>query len=99
MSSQWTDFLKGVVVGREYPDDPELREAAPETGRRLPRSVPGLLVVNSTTVNDLIKEALPLSLSLALAAFFMWITGGVLFGVIAAVRKGTISTAASWRSP
>src|SRR6478609_11962088 len=23
---QWTDFLKGVVRGRDYPDDPELRD-------------------------------------------------------------------------
>ena len=40
---QWTDFLKGVVAGREYPDDPELRAAAPELVTRLPGAVPGLL--------------------------------------------------------
>ena len=27
---QWTDFLQGVVKGRDYPDDPELRKKAPE---------------------------------------------------------------------
>ena len=40
---QWADFLKGVVKGRDYPDDPELRKTAPELVVALPRPVPGLL--------------------------------------------------------
>ncbi|WP_243059882.1 ABC transporter permease [Nocardioides sp. SR21] len=87
---QWTDFLKGVVVGREYPDDPALRAAAPQLVVECPAPCLGYSVVNSVTVNEELKERFPLSLSLALAALLMWVTGGVLFGVIAAVRKGTI---------
>ena len=41
-------------------------------------------------MNAEIKEAFPVSLSLALAALVIWVSGGVIFGVIAAVRKGTI---------
>ena len=40
------------------------------------------------TVNSLIKDKMPVSVSLAIAAFFIWITAGVLFGVIAALFKG-----------
>ena len=87
---QWTDFLKGVVVGREYPDDPALRAAAPQLVVDCPAPCLGYSIVNSTTVNDELKERFPVSLSLALAALVMWVTGGVLFGVIAAVRKGTV---------
>jgi peptide/nickel transport system permease protein len=87
---QWTDFLKGVVVGRQYPDDPALREAAPQLVVDCPAPCLGYSIVNSTTVNDELKERFPISLSLALAALVMWVTGGVLFGVIAAVRRGTI---------
>jgi peptide/nickel transport system permease protein len=47
-------------------------------------------VVNSATVNSEIKESFPTSLSLAIAALVRWVAGGVAFGVIAAVRKGTI---------
>jgi peptide/nickel transport system permease protein len=50
----------------------------------------GYSVVNSTTVNAEIKEAFPVSLSISLAALIMWLAGGVIFGVIAAVRKGSI---------
>ncbi|GMA18426.1 hypothetical protein [Arsenicicoccus piscis] len=28
---QYGDFLKGIVVGRDYPDDPEMRANAPQT--------------------------------------------------------------------
>ena len=28
---QWVDFAKGVFVGRDFPDDPALKETAPET--------------------------------------------------------------------
>jgi peptide/nickel transport system permease protein len=87
---QWTDFLKGVVVGREYPDDPALRDAAPQLVADCPAPCLGYSIVNSTTVNDEIKEAFPVSLSLALMAVLLWLSGGVIFGVIAAVRKGTI---------
>ncbi|MCB8956564.1 MAG: ABC transporter permease [Nocardioides sp.] len=87
---QWTDFLRGVVAGREYPNDPALREKAPQLVSSCPAPCLGYSVVNSSTVNAEIKEAFPVSLSLALAALVIWVSGGVIFGVIAAVRKGTI---------
>ena len=34
LDRQWVEFAKGVFVGRDFPDDPELRETAPETDRR-----------------------------------------------------------------
>jgi peptide/nickel transport system permease protein len=46
--------------------------------------------VNTTTVNSEIKTTFPVSMSLALMAFIMWMAGGVLFGVLAALKKGTI---------
>ena len=65
---QWTDFLKGVVQGRDYPDDPELRAAAPELVTHCPAPCFGYSVVNTETVNTLMKEAFPVSLSISLAA-------------------------------
>ncbi|MFC4786186.1 ABC transporter permease [Nocardioides sp. MAHUQ-72] len=88
---QWTDFLQGVVKGREYPDDPELKAKAPELIAECPAPCFGYSVVNTTTVNAEIKEAFPVSLSISIAALIMWLLGGVFFGVIAAVRKGTLT--------
>jgi peptide/nickel transport system permease protein len=87
---QWGDFLKGVVKGREYPNDPSLRKTAPDTIAHCPAPCMGYSRLQNATVNSLIKDAFPITLSLALVAFIMWIAGGVLFGVSAALRKGTI---------
>ena len=40
---QWTDFVKGIFAGRDYPDDPELQREGPRDHRPLRRSLPGLL--------------------------------------------------------
>ncbi len=86
---QWTDFLKGVVVGRDFPADPELRAAAPEVVTHCDAPCLGFSHLNSKTVNELIIEAAPVSISLAVVALVMWLVGGVLFGILAAIFKGS----------
>ena len=49
---QWTDFLKGTVQGRTYPDDEALQKAAPQNVVECPAPCLGYSVVNTTTVND-----------------------------------------------
>ena len=87
---QWADFGKGVFTGRDYPDDPALKKTNPELIARCDAPCLGYSRLNSDTVTNLVKEALPISLSLAMVAFILWITGGIVFGVTAALRKGTI---------
>ena len=88
--TQWTDFLVGIANGRQFPDDEKLRERNPEQVVDCARPCLGYSVVNVQTVNEEIKESFPVSLSLALIALIMWVTGGVLLGVTAAVFKGSI---------
>jgi peptide/nickel transport system permease protein len=87
---QWGDFLQGIVKGREYPNDPALRKTAPQTIAHCPAPCLGYSKLQNQNVTTLVKNAFPISLSLALVAFIMWILGGVVFGVTAALRKGTI---------
>ena len=87
---QWTDFVKGIVQGREYPDDPALRKTAPQTIAHCPAPCLGYSKLQNATVTSLVSDAFPISLSLALIAFLMWMAGGVVFGVTAALKKGTI---------
>ena len=87
---QWTDFAKGIFTGRDYPDDPALRAEAPELVSHCPAPCLGYSKVQSANVRDLVAKALPISLSIAFMAFFLWIGGGLLFGVIAALTKGTV---------
>lgn len=87
---QWVDFMKGTVQGRDYPSDPKLKKTAPETIAHCPAVCLGYSKYSNDNVTTLIKQAFPVSFSLAIAAFIMWIVGGILFGVIAALKKGTI---------
>jgi peptide/nickel transport system permease protein len=87
---QWGQFMKGVVKGREFPNDPALRKTAPETIAHCPAPCLGYSKLQNETVTSLVGDAFPISLSLAIIAFLMWIIGGVVFGVTAALRKGTI---------
>jgi peptide/nickel transport system permease protein len=88
--AQWGKFAKGFVVGRDYPDDPKLKETAPETIVHCDAPCLGYSRNRSSTVTDLIKQTLPVSMSIAVVAFIFWIIGGVVLGVIAALRRGTI---------
>lgn len=86
---QWLKFGKGVFVGRDFPDDPKLKETAPDTIVHCDAPCLGYSRERSKTVTQLIQETLPVSVSIALFAFVFWIAGGVLLGVIAALRRGT----------
>jgi len=87
---QWTDFAVGVVKGREYPEDKSLRTSAPELVSHCPAPCLGYSRVNLENVSSELKDRIPVSASVALVAFLMWIIGGVLFGAIAALTKGSI---------
>lgn len=86
---QYVEFLKGIFVGREFPDDPELKRSAPETIANCAAPCLGYSPLQSESVTTLITTAAPVSISLALMAFLMWMVIGISGGVIAALKKGT----------
>ncbi|MET3963678.1 peptide/nickel transport system permease protein [Marmoricola sp. OAE513] len=87
---QWTKFSKGIFTGRDFPDDPELKKTAPQTIAHCDAPCLGYSRERTSNVTDLIKQTLPVSVSIAIFAFLFWIIGGVLLGVIAALRAGSI---------
>jgi peptide/nickel transport system permease protein len=89
-AEQWVKFGKGVFVGRDFPDDPKLKKTAPDTIVHCDAPCMGYSRERGKTVTTLIQETLPVSVSIAIFAFLFWIAGGVLLGVIAALRRGTL---------
>jgi peptide/nickel transport system permease protein len=87
---QWADFAKGIFVGRDYPDDPAVRETAPETIVHCAAPCLGYSRERTAPVTDLIKQTLPVTVSIAIVSFVLWIIGGVTLGVLAALRRGSI---------
>jgi peptide/nickel transport system permease protein len=90
--TQYADFLKGIVAGREYPSDPKYREQVrkdhPELLTHCSAPCLGYSETRQATVNSEIASAIPITFSISIVAFIMWIFFGVLLGVIAAVYKG-----------
>jgi peptide/nickel transport system permease protein len=87
--TQWTDFMQGLVQGRQYPADEELRENNPEIVTDCEAPCLGFSFVNQKTVNQILAGALPISVSIAIVAMSIWVTGSVVIGIIAAMAKGS----------
>jgi peptide/nickel transport system permease protein len=87
---QWKNFAVGVAKGRDYPEDKALRKSAPNLVAHCAAPCLGYSNVNIATVTSEFKSRIPVSFSLAIMAFVMWILGGVGLGVIAALTKGSI---------
>ncbi|MCW2780811.1 MAG: binding-protein-dependent transport system inner rane component [Marmoricola sp.] len=87
---QWKDFAVGVFKGRQYPEDPSLRKSAPELVSDCHAPCLGYSQVNLINVTTELKDKIPISGSIAVAAFLMWIIGGVGLGTIAALTKGSL---------
>jgi peptide/nickel transport system permease protein len=87
---QWKSFAVGVFKGRDYPEDKSLRESAPQLVAHCGAPCLGYSRVNIATVSEEFKDRIPVSGSLAVVAFLMWIAGGVALGAVAAITKGSI---------
>lgn len=90
---QFTSFVSGVFVGRDFPVNDKYREALIENGfenRIVHCDAPclGYSQSEQKTVNALIAKAAGPTISLAVVSFVIWIFFGVLIGVLAAVFKG-----------
>ena len=77
---QYGRFVKGLFVGREYGDGAARFECpAPAFGYSFNRHA---------CVTDLLKEAFPVTFSLAIGSFTLWLLIGISLGVVAARKKG-----------
>lgn len=77
---QYGRFVKGLFLGREYGDGAAKIEcSAPAFGYSFNKH---------ECVTTLIKSALPVTFSLAIGAFVLWLLLGISLGVLAARRQG-----------
>lgn len=92
ISYQFTQFMKGLVVGRDYPVDDDYRAALEKTNPDLvihcAAPCLGYSQHEGVTVNALLAKYAPVTISLAITAFILWIVFGILFGILAAVYRG-----------
>jgi peptide/nickel transport system permease protein len=79
---QYARFVKGLFVGRDFDSGPNVTHChAPCFGYSFR---------NDQEVWPLLLDRLPVTVSLALGAAIIWLLGGVLAGVISALRRGSL---------
>jgi peptide/nickel transport system permease protein len=79
---QYGKFVKGLVAGRDYANGPDVQHC--------PAPCLGYSFKTNQEVWPLLVSDLPVTLSLAVGAAVVWVLMGVVFGVISALRRGTI---------
>ncbi|MBO1754274.1 ABC transporter permease [Allobranchiibius sp. CTAmp26] len=87
---QWGTYVVGIVKGRDFPDDPALKKTAPETIAHCSAPCLGYSPQTSQNVTTELQPRIPVSVSLAIAAFIMWMIIGVGAGIIAALLRGSV---------
>ena len=87
---QYGDFLKGLVVSRDFPDDPGLKRTHPELITHCHAPCLGYSPSQQTTINNIMGRAAPVTLSLTVGALVLWLVVGVGLGVLSAVRRGRV---------
>jgi peptide/nickel transport system permease protein len=87
---QYAAFVKGLFVERVFPDDPAFQKLNPDKVTHCPAPCLGYSRLQTKLVTDIVKERLPVTVSITLGAFALWIVLGVGFGIVAALRRGSI---------
>jgi peptide/nickel transport system permease protein len=77
---QYGAFVKGIFAGRTYGSGTATFDCH--------KPCLGYSFRRGEQVTDLVTEALPVTVQLALGAFVLWIVGGVSVGIVAALRRG-----------
>ncbi len=79
---QWLRFLQGLFIGRDY--------GVAAAAIHCPAPAFGYSFSRHECVSTVLSHAFPVTLSLAVLAFILWMTVGVSLGVLAARKKGSI---------
>jgi peptide/nickel transport system permease protein len=91
---QYGEFAKGLVHERIYPDNKKLAKAHPELIVHCAAPClgysPQINNGGGSLIWSYLKPRLPVTLSLTIGAFFIWIISGVLLGILAALRRGKL---------
>ena len=90
ISTQYFDFLKGLVTERNFPDDPQLARTHPQNIVHCSAPCLGYSPSQQTTINNILGKAAPITLSIAIGAFVLWVVVGVALGVLSALRRGKL---------
>lgn len=88
LTVQYGKFIAGLFVGSDFPDDPALKRRSPQAVVHCDAPAFGYSFVNQQCVSTLLSQGFPITVSIVLGGFVLWIGCGVGFGILAALRRG-----------
>jgi len=88
LTAQYLDFMGGFFRERQFPADADLRKARPDLVIHCPAPCLGYSPFRNSLIWSFLKPRIPVTVSLAIGAFIMWMVSGVILGIIAALRRG-----------
>ena len=88
LNAQYFDFVGGIFHERKFPADPELQKARPDLIVHCKAPCLCYSPLHNEQVWTYLKPKLPVTISLVVGAFLLWIISGVLLGIVAALFRG-----------
>jgi len=88
VTTQYAEFVGGIFHERNYPDDPTFIKNNPTKVTRCPAPCLGYSPLQTQLVTDFVKQRFPVTLSITLGSFAIWMVFGVGLGIVAALRRG-----------
>lgn len=82
LHEQYLNYFKGVFVGRTY-------AAGTDFETRCDAPCLGYSFRNNQPITDIVKQRLPVTMSIVLGAAVFWLAIGIALGMISALRRGT----------
>jgi len=87
---QYVAFVGGLFHERQFPNDPGLRRARPDLVVHCQAPCLGYTPLHDEEVWTYLKPKIPVTVSMVAGAFLIWMTSGVLLGVVAALFRGKL---------
>jgi peptide/nickel transport system permease protein len=88
VTAQYAEFVKGLVSERTYPSDPVFAKNNPSLVTHCPAPCLGYSPLQGELVTTMVEQRLPVTLSISLGAFVIWIILGIGLGIVAALKRG-----------
>lgn len=79
---QYANWAKAIFVGRTYGEGTATVEC--------PAPCFGYSFTRETPVTGIVKDAFPVTLSIAIGSFVLWMVIGISVGIVSALRKGSV---------
>jgi peptide/nickel transport system permease protein len=88
ITQQYVNFVGGLFHDRKFPADEELQKARPDLVITCEAPCLGYTSYHNEEVWTYLKPKVPVTMSIVIVAFIMWVVSGVLLGIVAALFRG-----------